>query len=831
MDKIDQKHFKDYETGLYDEMFNKDGVVQEHWKQLYENLQKLSIDELVKKQYEIDWQLNENGVTYNIYDDKQTKRKWSLDPIPFVLGIQEWNSLKQGIIQRAKLLDLIFKDIYGEQKLLKEGIVPCEILFNDSHFTREVCGFDENYFNLYYYAADLSRGPDGKFWIISDKTDSPSGLGYAIENRLTTNNISKDLVKDIQIHRIGEFIDSFKESIMEYGDISNPFVVMLSPGPYNETYFEQSYLSSILKCELVRGEDLLVKDSVLYLKNLQGLKQVDIIIRRVDDRYCDPLELQNDSQLGVPGLLDVLRQKNAVMINPIGIGVLENPALNPFMNNICKYFFNEPLIISQIATWWCGQEKEKEYVFKNLNQLIIKSIDKKDPHNIFIGSGLSEIQKAALISKINKNPYIYIAQERIEFSSVPSFDGKKIDSRKNSIRIFCYKQDQEYNVMNGGLVRISSNKDAFIVSNQNGGGSKDLWILTNKEETIKIDSHHDFYTSYNDISLGSLTTKKAENIFWLGRYLQRSIITARMIRLYLKYIMENYRSENVSILEKSLDLYAKAITHLTMTYPGFLGEKVNRTKELNSIIKDSYRIGSLSFTLSMLNNVNINIKNLLSNQSWKVFDKLESSWSEYSTSQELKYTQHVESLDDFLIYLSAYKELIQESISKEQGLVFYKIGSNLEMALLFISKIRSLLTYKHTKHEEYEILQFVLNSYDGLNTYKSTFKTNINLPTVVTFLIFQKNYPKSLFSIVKNMIKLLDIIYDEQNIKSNLDGSQKYIYDIYIKLKTKNTKVLLDESSQEYFYAEFDTFLNEIAALFIQFSNEFTKNYFSHYYE
>ncbi len=830
MDQIVQEYFKSYEISSNDEMFNKDGSVKEHWEILAQNLNELNTEELVQKQFEIDWLLKDNGVTYNIYTDRYTKRKWYLDPIPFILNKEEWANLTAGIEQRARLFDRIFKDIYGEQKLLKEGIVPAEIFYQDTHLIREVYGFDKDYFNLYFYAADLSRGPDGQFWVVSDRTNSPSGLGYAIENRLTINTVNGDLIKNIHIHRISKFIDGFKRSISKYTNQEDPYVVMLSPGPYNETYFEQSYLANILDFELVRGEDLLVKDSTLYLKNLKGLKKVDIIIRRVDDKFCDPLELKNDSQLGVPGLLKVLREGNALMINPIGIGVLENLGINPFMNNICKYFFDEPLKIPQIATWWCGQAKERKYVLENIDQLIIKSIDKYDPEDMYICSNLDHTQIEQLKSRIEKNPFKFIAQEKIEFSSTPSFTGKTIDSRKNSVRIFCYKDDENYHVMDGGLVRISSDKDTFIVSNQKGGGSKDLWILSDQEDLVSpllpqmsiIDE---------ELSLASLTTKKAENIFWLGRYLQRSIISARVIRLYLKKLMQNKRSEDIKTLSIGIKIYGQAITHLTMTYPGFLEKKVDTFKELNSILKDINRVGSFSFTLSMLSNVNINIKNLLSSETSKVFDKLESRWYEHAESTKINYIEHAEALDDTSLYLSAYKELVQESISFEQGLVFYEIGSNVEMALLFISKMRSLATMRYKKHIEYEVLQFLLLSYEGLNAYKSLYKSNITLPMVIDFLIFQKNYPKSLFNIIKNLKELMETLQEDEILKPSSKIVQESIDNIYEKLQSIDKEILIQKNNDQYVYPKLDSFLNDISTLLIQFSNEFIKNLFAHYYE
>lgn len=830
MDQIACKCFDNYEIGLYDEMFDTDGSIKPHWQDVYDYLQNLDEEKLASKNAEIDWQLSENGVTYNIYEGEQKKRKWQLDPIPFVMDAKEWNSLKVGLQQRAMLLNLIFKDLYGEQKLLQEGIVPAEILYNDTHFIREMKSFSEDYFNLDYYALDISRGPDGKFWVISDKTESPSGLGYAIENRLTLNSVDGDLVENVNIHKLAEFIEGLKQTLLhQHTATQDPFIIMLSPGPYNETYFEQSYLSSILGCELVQGDDLLVKDSCLYLKNLTGLKKVDVVIRRLDDVYCDPLELRNDSQLGVPGLVDVLRKQNVKMINPIGIGVLENPALNPFMNNICMYFFDQELIIPQIATWWCGQKNERDYVFEHLDDLIIKSIHKSSVKNIFVGSELNSSQKKSLKTMIEQNPYTYIAQEKIEFSTIPSFSSKEIEARKNALRLFAYKNNNEYKFMNGGLVRISSHKDAFIVSNQKGGGSKDLWVINDLKTDAKESKSYDLLCDTYDNSIMSLTTKKAENIFWLGRYLQRAIITARIIRLYLKYTMRNNRSNPMT--QEAIRLFAQSITHLTMTYPGFLQEDTKESQEILRIIKDIHTTGSFSFTISILSNVHMNIKNLLSHECRKVYEKLQDNWDIYLESQSTEYTQHAIALDEVLIYLNAYKELIRESISKEQGLIFYEIGEKFEMAVLLLSKIRSLTTVKQQNVTEQEILQFLLHSNDSFNSFKSMYKSSMSIESVLEFLLLRNDSPKSLISIVKSLMDMLDFIYQSTLIKSHFDGSEQYIYDVYSKLKSLKLETLLQSCDDTFIYCELEKFLSGVTQMLTQFSNEFTKNYFSHYYE
>ena len=289
----------------FDELFDDNKNIREYWREILNDIETSGLDALQTKQEEIDWHLEDNGVTYNTYDDidGQLSRKWSLDPIPFVISSDEWNDIKKGLVQRAKLFNLILKDLYSEQNLIKDNIIPAEVVYGHKGFATQVynLGKQEN-FNLHFYATDIARGPDGKMWVIQDKTQAPSGLGYAIENRLTMNVISKELYPNITINRLSSFIEEFKDVLDDLtdGDIST--AALLSPGPHNETYFEHSYLSSYLGINLVQGGDLLSKNGSLWLKSLSGLKKINTLLRRVDDRYCDPLELKDDSQLGVAGL-------------------------------------------------------------------------------------------------------------------------------------------------------------------------------------------------------------------------------------------------------------------------------------------------------------------------------------------------------------------------------------------------------------------------------------------------------------------------------------------------------------------------------------------------
>jgi uncharacterized circularly permuted ATP-grasp superfamily protein/uncharacterized alpha-E superfamily protein len=818
----------------YDEMFHQDGTVREHWKNVYENIQRAGVDVLEAKQSEIEWHMEDNGVTYNVYNnpDGNNIRPWTLDPIPFVMTQEEWSEVKRGIKQRAKLLNLILRDLYGEQKLLKENIIPSEVIFGHKGFSPEVFNFGlKEHFNLYFYALDMARGPDGKIWVINDRTQAPSGLGYAVENRLTMNMISKELYPNIESKKLSLFVEEFKKLLkkLTHGDTSK--AALLTPGPHNETYFEHAYLSSFLEINLVQGDDLLAKNGSLWLKSLSGLKPINTLLRRVDDRFCDPLELRNDSKLGVSGLVDTLRQGHLNMINPIGSAIVENAGLNPFMSRICHYFLDEELILPQIATWWCGQKQELAYVLEHLEHLIIKKIDRTEVMKTYIAKYLSPEELVHLREKLCANPDQYVAQEEISFSKTPCYDNGKIEPRNAVIRAYSVKNDTGYSVMNGGLVRLSISKDALLVSSQKGGKSKDLWILGTDK---KADTNAIFKTlPYLDLSIKHMPTLKAENLFWLGRYLARSIATTRLIRYIIKKMIHAHRYESTSSKEVQSILHI-ALTHFTMTYPGFLDleeeetPKVEPFKEIASLVRDTYRQGSLSFTISMLGNANLAVKSLLTIESWKLFDKMQKEWHTFIHKSTYSSQTLLHELDKELIYLMAYKELVEESMVSDQGLVLYSIGFKIESALLLISKARSLLCLKLEKSSAYDILEAILGSCESFNAYRTQYKSSLALENVVEFLLLNPHFPKSLTHIADELLQAFKTL---PKAKKYLSSYEEAIFKAHAKLRLSHLTTLMEIEEESTVYHVLDTFLSELSELFAHASIEFSKTYFSHYDE
>src|SRR5271167_2168221 len=394
---------------LYDEMFAAPGVLRPQWDTFINALSTLGAEELAGRWQTARQRIRENGVTYNVYGDPLgIARPWNLDAIPLMILPTEWSRLEAGLIQRARLLNLILADLYGPQKLLHGGEIPPALVFANPGFWRPCHGIHvagDTYLHL--LAVDLARGPDGEWWVISDRTQAPSGAGYSLENRIVMAETFPDLFREFQVKRLASFFRSFREMLLRLSprNRENPRVVLLTPGPFNETYFEHSYLARYLGFTLVQGGDLTVRDSRVFLKTLEGLKQVDVILRRVDDGFCDPIELRSDSYLGVSGLVEAVRAGNVAVANALGSGLIETSAFMPFLAGLCRRMLGEDLKLPTAATWWCGQPDALDYVRKSLGSLVIKpSFPALGIEPVF-GGRLSADERSLLISRINESPH------------------------------------------------------------------------------------------------------------------------------------------------------------------------------------------------------------------------------------------------------------------------------------------------------------------------------------------------------------------------------------------------------------------------------------------
>lgn len=831
--------FNNYDTQKgNDEMYSLNNGMKPYWNKLLSEFDTLGVTGLTARQKDIDWLLSENGVTYNVYNDpKGLHRPWNLNVVPFMLHQDEWTKVEAGLKQRAELLNLVLKDVYGERKLIKNGIVPYEVIYGHRGFLRQCSGMElklEQYLSI--YAADLCRGTDGRLWVVNDRTEAPSGMGYALENRSTTSRILSDMYAEMKVKRLSGFFQEFNQMLIDAapGKKENPTIVILTPGSHNETYFEHAYMASFLGYPLVQGNDLVVRDGFLWMKSLQGLKQIDVVLRRVDDAFTDPLELREDSHLGVAGLLDVVRRKNVAVINPIGSGVIENPGLIPFMPAIAKYFLKEELKLPQIASWWCGQEKERNYVLEHISELVIKRIDRTNRESIYFCEQMSAKELEELKKVILERPYRFVAQERINFSTAPNLSKDKLEPRNVVARSFCIASKGEYSVMPGGLVRVAPDGETVRVSNQRGGTSKDFWILDDAEIKEDKNRHWQKKSSIAISGLDDLPSLTAENLYWAGRYVGRTLVNARFLRTVMRQMAIVQNRDEKPDSEK-LKVLFKAVTQLTGTYPGFVEKDKdgklamdNPYEEMLSVILDKNRIGSLAHTISMFSNSYYSIRNLWSSDMWRVFENIQKLWNALVDGKDHSINKILKVLNQLITRLIAFMGLIEESIMVQQGLLLYFIGLQLEQSSLNITKCRALLTIKYDEQVEYDLLEYLLTSHESLNIYRYSYRSHIELAHVLDLVVLDLDYARSLTFMInriqKDIARLPHSKHDHQ-----LNNYQKYVFEAFSKLRlAESSKLAMTKSETDFKREDLDTLLEELTDLLYKASQSISNTYFNH---
>lgn len=816
----------------YDELLGEDGNLRPFWLTFFESLNKMGQAEVEDRSRDILRLLKENGVTYNIYDDPSgLNRSWNLDIIPFLISKEEWKKVEPGLVQRAHLLDLILKDIYGDRTLVKKGLLPAELIYNHNGFLRQCVGIPpQSKHSLILYSADLARSDNGHIWVINDRTQAPSGYGYALENRTAMSRINPELFSDLKVRQLSAYFNDLQQSLQSIAphNNENPRVVILTPGPSNETYFEHSYLSSYMGFTLVQGDDLMVRDNYVWLKTIGGLEKVDVILRRVDDIYCDPLELKSDSQLGVPGLLQAVRSGNVSIANPLGSSVLENPGLMPFLQGIARYYFNEDLILPTIASWWCGQPKELNYVLNNLEKLVIKKIFR----NNLAGSNSIDV---ALLSKdkinqlkqaIKTHPHLFVGQEKVAFASTPSLVNGKIEPRNALFRSFLVSNNFNYTAMSGGLTRTSSRKDNMLISNQLGGISKDTWIISaNKDNTV----HHrkELFNTITPASTGVLPSHTAENLFWVGRYAERILGNARFQRTVMQSVIEG----NKSLLDDDVETEAillKALTNFTFTYPGFVEEQPVEDVwgELSAILFDDKRGSSLAYNCQLFSRAVYTVRGQWSTDTWRVLRTMEEDWVTASKAN-LTHFKMMTVLDSLITSLVAFIGLNRESISREQGWIMLDAGRKIEQSLLLIRMLRATLVSFTNEDVAYNLQEAVLKSNEALANYRYKYRVPIQLALVLELLLLDINNPRSLIhqlDRIKNHFTQLPRFGNTDQLAEH----ERLILEAHtlVKLASKAHLSKLNEPLSE--YTHLSDFLHKVYNLLAVIPDAISKTYFKH---
>jgi len=712
--------------GVYCEAFAGCGQPRAQWQSIVAAVNAAGPELLGQRQERVKRMRHEDGATYNPFDAPDGRgTPWALEQIPLPLTVREWSRLETGLIQRARLLEQILADVYGPQDLLKTGRLPSQLVFANPHFLHTCHGVRPSsgrYLTL--YAADLYRGPDGNFRVLRDYSASPVGLGYALENRIVISRMFPELYQRTQIRRLAPFFQTLHTGLTQRSALrrEDPNIVLLSPGPDSPIYFEQALLSRYLGYPLVEGQDLTVRNGRVFLKKLAGLEPVDTIFRHISDQQSDPFALRRETAAGVAGLIQVAREQNIDIANPIGAGFAETPVLPVFLPELCRSLMGEDLLLENHPAWWCGHAEGERRARVQLNQLIIApALDRSAPFD------------SDLLAAIHSAPFAFMAWEPVRPSTVPVWENGRIHARPALLRVFACATEEGFAIMPGGLAITAADTEALLAGVPERLHSKDIWVLS--DQPVEPFSMLGGLHAVAEVRRSSdLPSRVADHLLWLGRYLERAEGLIRLLRSVFRRLSSEARPEDIPELEFLLNLLRAGHTIPALPEEGGYSSQELEAQLFAALYQED-RPESVIAILKRVQDAARNVRDRLSRDSWRVINRLEEFGDNPAADPQ-------DQLDNTLFTLSAFSGLAMEGMTRSLGWRFMDMGRRIERGLHQISLIREGLPRVCAVSQN--ALEALLEVSDSIMTYRARYRTAFQLAPVLDLLLLDESNPKSL---------------------------------------------------------------------------------------
>ena len=736
------------QPGRYDELLAGPQRPRPHWETFLRSLAERSGADVSDTLSLMEREIRENGITYNVYaDPKGVDRPWEVDPLPLLISPAEWETIEAGIVQRAELLNRVLADVYGEQAMLASGAIPPSVIFGHAGFLHPARGIrPPGGVHLFHYAADLARSPDGRWWVVSDRTQAPSGAGYALENRLVVSRVFPQLFRDLRVQHVASFFAAMRDSLLRWAPRGDgpPLIALLTPGPYNETYFEHTLLARYLGLALVEGSDLTVRDGKVWMKTVEGLKRVHAILRRQDDDYCDPLELRSDSALGVPGLTECARRGSVLIANSLGSGVLESGALLGYLPGLCEQLLGEPLKLPSVATWWLGEPAAFSDAWARLDQVLIKPLERSVREPALFGADLDDDQRVLLKARVAARPQRYVAQEWVHVSQAPVLErgaarGERetLAGRTVGLRVFAVATPEGYRLMPGGLTRVASVGESRVIAMQRGGRSKDTWVLSD----VAVNASFSLLSSTvkgDDLvsSRANVPSRAAENLFWFGRYGERCEAAMRLLRVAIGAVIDDGVEEPGAV--------APALSLCTRL--GLIDEGDDVAVQL--LRAATHPDGALAELLRHLSRVAFNLRDRMSADHWRTINQLiaDPVFQQRATGMSMRLPLALAWLDRAVTAMVTLSGFVLDGMTRGTGWRFLSMGRRVER----LSNLCAALQVA-TREGRAQGLEWLLDWADSSVTYRSRYLVAPEWLPVLDLLVRDELVPRSLAFQVKGL--------------------------------------------------------------------------------
>ena len=655
--------FADYRPlpDVPDELVDANGLMRPAWAGLINHLSQLTPAQIAHDFARGDQHLADAGVFFRPYGDASIAgRDWPYSAVPIILHDSEWADIAAGLVQRADLLEQVVADLYGANRLVTEGHLPAALVAQSPEWLRPMVGVtpQSGHF-LHFVAFEIGRGPDGRWWVLSDRTDAPSGAGFALENRVATTKVFPELYRDSNVHRLAGFFRSFRDALDGLRRDPHSKVGILTPGPLTDTYYEQAYIARYLGLALLQGEDLTVVDGALKVRTVQGLAPVDVLWRRMDGVWADPLELNEASELGTPGLMEAIRGGQVTMVNALGVGILESQAMMAFLPSISKVLTGQPLLLPNVATWWCGQQAERDHVAAKAHKMIIGPAHAtRMPYETSathaVAGTLHGGDDLDLHAWFEANASQLVGKEMVTLSTTPVYENGALVPRPMTIRVFLARTHKGWQAMPGGFGRIGKTQDNAAISMRNGGAVADVWVVSDAPvapTSMLARPNAPFIRA----DPGPLPARAADNLFWLGRYVERTEGIMRLVRAHHSRSAEAASEPLLKLIRDRLKYYG--ITPIEAVPAGLR----------NTLASAVYSAG--------------NIRDRFSVDGWAALQDLQKSMSRIARTATPGQDAALV-LSVMLRKISGFSGLVHENMYRAAGWQFLTIGRSLERAAM-----------------------------------------------------------------------------------------------------------------------------------------------------